>query len=496
MLRRMVGIRFAFDICKDSRFMNSPNNPSDGNSQLCRQEAVSPVLALKLADAAAIVGGLWLLVSIVPEFNSKSTIVVSLIAIGLFNIFAETVGLYRRWYGLGFPREIACAVVAWLLTMTSLTLLGRFSVYSTEISAPAIVQWFAVTLIFSLSVRVWIRWYHRYRAKHGHGTRKFAVVGINDLGIQLVKNVAQTPDMRMSFTGFYDDRPADRLVELPKKMDRNEGKIDSLIEKAKSGDVQVVFITLPMRAEARIRSIISELTDTTASVYIVPDLFVFQMLNSRWTDIHGLPVVSVFENPLFGVDGFLKRLVDIGIASAALLVAGLPMLLIAAAVKLTSSGPVIFRQKRYGLDGRQIDVWKFRSMTVCENGDAVQQAKKNDSRLTPIGGFLRKTSLDELPQIFNVLSGQMSLVGPRPHANAHNEFYRKQIEGYMLRHKVKPGMTGLAQVNGCRGETETLDKMEARIEYDHRYIRDWSIWLDLKIIFKTFFVVFARQNAY
>lgn len=474
----------------------TPNNQSDSKNQLCRQETVSPTLFLKLIDALSIVGGLWFLVNIVPAFDSKSTIVVSLIAIGLFNIFAETVGLYRRWHGLGFYRELGCAVLAWTLTITALTSLGRFSVYSTELSGPAIAQWFAMTLTFSLSTRVWIRWYHRYQARRGHGTRKFAVVGVNDLGVQLVENVVATPDMRMTFTGFYDDRPVDRLIELPQELDRNEGKIDSLVKAAKSGEVQVVFITLPMRAESRIRSIIAELADTTASVYIVPDLFVFQMLNSRWTDIQGLPVVSVFENPLFGVDGFLKRLVDLSIASTALLVAGIPMLMIAAAVKLTSAGPVIFRQKRYGLDGKQIDVWKFRSMTVCENGDAVQQAKKNDSRLTSIGGFLRKSSLDELPQIFNVLSGQMSLVGPRPHAMAHNEFYRKQIEGYMLRHKVKPGMTGLAQVNGCRGETETLDKMEARVHFDHKYIRDWSIWLDLKIIFKTFSVVLARQNAH
>ena len=468
----------------------------DNANQLCRQETVSPALALKFMDALSIIGGLWLLVNVIPEVNSKTTIVVSLIAIGLFYIFADIVGLYRRWHGLGFYRELGCAVFAWALTISALTMLGRFSEYSTEISAPAIVQWFAATLTFSLSFRVWVRWYHRYRAKHGHGTRKFAVIGINELGIQLTEKVVTTPDLRLTFTGFYDDRPADRIADLPKEIDRNEGKIDTLIEAAKSGEVQVVFITLPMRAEERIRSIISELTDTTASVYIVPDLFVFQMLNSRWTDIQGLPVVSVFENPLFGVDGSLKRLVDIAIAMMALLIAGIPMLLVAAAVKLTSSGPIIFRQKRYGLDGKEIDVWKFRSMTVCENGNSVQQAKKNDSRLTPIGGFLRKSSLDELPQIFNVLSGQMSLVGPRPHANAHNEFYRKQIEGYMLRHKVKPGMTGLAQVNGCRGETETLDKMEARIRFDHKYIRDWSIWLDLKIIFKTLFVVFSRQNAY
>ncbi|MCL4153348.1 UNVERIFIED_CONTAM: hypothetical protein GTU68_009271 [Idotea baltica] len=251
-----------------------------------------------------------------------------------------------------------------------------------------------------------------------------------------------------------------------------------------------------MRAEERIRNLLKELADTTASVYIVPDLFVFQMLNSRWTDIQGLPVVSVFENPLYGVDGALKRSVDFILATIALLLGGIPMLGIAALVKLTSKGPIIFRQKRYGLDGKEIMVWKFRSMTVQDNGADIKQATKNDTRLTPIGGFLRKSSLDELPQIFNVLFGQMSLVGPRPHASAHNEYYRSQIEGYMLRHKVKPGITGLAQVNGCRGETETLDKMEKRVLFDHQYIREWSIWLDIKIIVKTFLVVFSRQNAY
>ena len=463
---------------------------------LVRQESVTSSLTFKLFDAVAIAGGLWILVSFIPEFNSKSTIVISLIAIGLFNIFAEIVGLYRRWHGLGFFKEIGCAGLSWAMTIATLTLLGRFSIYSTEISGPAIVWWYLLSLAIALAIRVVIRWYRRYQASRGIGTRKFAVVGINDLGVQLTQNVMSTPDLRMTFCGFYDDRPVNRLCDLPDDIDRNEGKIDSAIEAAKTGEVQVLFITLPMRAEDRIREIIAELSDSTASVYIVPDLFVFQMLNSRWTDIQGLPVVSVFENPLFGVDGMLKRMLDVTVASMALLVAGIPMLIVAALVKLTSKGPILFKQKRYGLDGKQIDVWKFRSMTVQENGAKVVQAKKNDKRLTSIGGFLRKSSLDELPQIFNVLSGQMSLVGPRPHANAHNEYYRKQIEGYMLRHKVKPGMTGLAQVNGCRGETETLDKMEARIKFDHKYIRDWSIWLDLRIMFQTLFVVFSRQNAY
>ncbi|MCL4125503.1 UNVERIFIED_CONTAM: hypothetical protein GTU68_048425 [Idotea baltica] len=447
-------------------------------------------------DAIAIIIGLFCLIHWNPEVNSKSTIVIGLVAIGIFNFCAELVGLYRNWRGVAFGKEASAALYAWSITMIVLGALGQFTVYSTELSRFNLITWFAVTPTFSLAFRSAIRSLHAWRQKNSVNTRSFAVVGINDLGVHLVRNVDSTPELGLKFLGYYDDRPSDRTIELPEDLDVNLGKVPELIAAAKRGEVQVIYITLPMRAEERIRGLIQELADTTASVYIVPDLFVFQMLNSRWTDIQGLPVVSVFENPLFGVDGALKRCVDFALAVTALLIAGIPMLLIAVAVKLTSAGPVIFRQKRYGLDGKEIMVWKFRSMTVQDNGPEVKQATKNDARITPIGGFLRKSSLDELPQIINVLFGQMSLVGPRPHATAHNEFYRSKIEGYMLRHKVKPGITGLAQVNGCRGETETLDKMEKRVLFDHQYIREWSIWLDLKIILKTFAVVFSRQNAY
>jgi putative colanic acid biosynthesis UDP-glucose lipid carrier transferase len=174
----------------------------------------------------------------------------------------------------------------------------------------------------------------------------------------------------------------------------------------------------------------------------------------------------------------------------------IPMLIISAAVKLTSPGPVIFKQNRYGLDGKKIVIYKFRSMTSMDNGDVVKQATKNDARITPLGAFLRKTSLDELPQFINVLQGNMSIVGPRPHAVAHNEQYRKLVEGYMLRHKVRPGITGLAQVNGLRGETETINKMVKRVEYDLEYIHRWTVWLDIKIILKTVFNGFRNKNAY
>ena len=248
--------------------------------------------------------------------------------------------------------------------------------------------------------------------------------------------------------------------------------------------------------KARRKGLLERLADSTASVYIVPDFFVFELLHARWSNAGGLPTVSVFENPLYGVDGLLKRTADLLIGTLLLIAAAVPMLVIALLVKLSSPGPVFFRQKRYGLDGREILVWKFRTMTCCENGLAIRQATLGDDRITPIGRVLRRTSLDELPQLFNVLEGSMSLVGPRPHANAHNEQYRTRIGGYMLRHKVKPGITGLAQVNGYRGETETLEKMERRIACDHQYIREWSFWMDVKILAKTLGVVLKQRNAY
>ena len=241
---------------------------------------------------------------------------------------------------------------------------------------------------------------------------------------------------------------------------------------------------------------LNQLADTTASVYIVPDSYIHNLLHARWYSMNGIPVASVFESPFYSVDGWLKRFEDIVITCIILALIAPVMLAIALAVRLTSPGPVIFKQRRYGLNGEVIEVWKFRSMAVCEDDLNIPQAKRFDPRITPLGGFLRRTSLDELPQFINVLQGRMSIVGPRPHAVAHNEEYRKLVYGYMLRHKVKPGITGLAQVHGWRGETDTLGKMEMRVKYDLEYINSWSIWLDIKIIFLTIFKGFTGKSAY
>jgi len=276
------------------------------------------------------------------------------------------------------------------------------------------------------------------------------------------------------------------------------GTIDDMVREARDGGLDVVYMTDDAIANPnRINSIIRDLGDSTVSLFLVPSLMVSDLFHARWSSLGALSAISVFDTPSHGVDGWLKRIEDIVIGSACLLVAALPMATIACAVKLSSSGPVLFRQLRYGLDAREISVWKFRTMRVCEDGRArLEQATRGDGRVTTVGGFLRRTSLDELPQLFNVLHGTMSLVGPRPHAVAHNEQYRKLIHGYMLRHKVKPGITGLAQIRGWRGETDTLEKMERRVACDFEYVQNWSVGLDIEILLATLFVPFTSKNAY
>ncbi|EPM7779392.1 undecaprenyl-phosphate glucose phosphotransferase, partial [Klebsiella pneumoniae] len=291
--------------------------------------------------------------------------------------------------------------------------------------------------------------------------------------------------------GIYDDNPQIEYGNVP-----YGGSLSTLIAQARAGEIDRIYIALSMKDEQIIKDLVSKLTDTTCSVLLIPDVFTFNILQSRTEEINGVPVVPLFDTPLSGINMLFKRLEDIVVSSIILVLISPVLIGIALAVKFSSPGPIIFRQIRYGMDGKPIKVWKFRSMTVMENDDKVIQATKNDVRVTKVGRFLRSTSLDELPQFFNVLFGQMSVVGPRPHAVSHNEQYRSLIQGYMLRHKVKPGITGLAQINGWRGETDTLEKMEKRIEYDLLYIRGWSIWLDLKIIFLTIFKGFINKSAY
>jgi putative colanic acid biosysnthesis UDP-glucose lipid carrier transferase len=361
------------------------------------------------------------------------------------------------------------------------------------------IAWYFLGGLLILCTHMTVRSILESFGKLGFGTRRTAIVGANKLGLEVAHNAKSSSDSGMSIIGFFDDRgnglEEGRRAALSEGTPEFLGDTRELVQRIQAGDIDTVLVTLPMRAEKRIQALLDELGNTTASVYIVPDFYVFELLHSRWSHVGGLPVVSVFESPIYGVDGWLKRALDLSLSLVGVVLVSPILLVCAILIKLTSQGPIFFRQKRYGLDGREILVWKFRSMFTCDNGPVVKQATKDDPRITPIGRILRKTSIDELPQLFNVIEGNMSLVGPRPHATAHNEHFRKLIRGYMMRHKVKPGITGLAQVEGSRGETDTTEKMEQRISLDHRYIRDWSVWMDIKIIFRTFFVV-LKQDAY
>ncbi|UUO08363.1 undecaprenyl-phosphate glucose phosphotransferase [Blastopirellula sp. J2-11] len=461
-----------------------------------RQQPTLLDACYRVVDGVSILVGLWLAVDWSNSTFSFAHQFAAAVAISLFYVIAELTGMYRNWRGVSTQREIGCGMVTWGVSLGALIVVGLITGHAASYSLLTAWYWLWMTPGLMVLTRVSIRCLLETLRARGLNYRGFAIVGVNPLGIQLAANIRDTPDLGLRFVGFFDDRPQSRLPSIPASLGTQVGDIADLIERSRSGDIDRIYITFPMRAEDRIRKVLAQLSDSTVSVYIVPDFFVFELLHSRWTDIRGLPVVSVFENPLYGVDGLMKRTTDLVLGSLLLMLCALPMLAIALAIKLTSPGPVFFHQRRYGLDGREFFVWKFRTMNVCEDGPVVTQATKDDKRVTAIGSFMRRTSLDELPQLFNVMYGNMSLVGPRPHATAHNEEYRKVIQGYMLRHKIKPGITGLAQVRGWRGETDTLEKMERRIECDHEYIRTWSIWSDIRILLQTISVVLLKKNAY
>ena len=322
---------------------------------------------------------------------------------------------------------------------------------------------------------------------------RYIIVGTTAVGVELARRSAQRIGIG-KFLGYFDCRSLERLPQSTHG--QLVGNYEEIVAFVKKHAVNAIYITLPMTKTPRIERLLRDLRDTAASVYFVPDIFAFDLVQARCVEMSGIPLLSICDTPLHGTKALGKRICDIVLSAAGLLLLSPLLLLIAMAVKLASPGPVLFKQRRYGLNGQQILIYKFRTMTVCEDGAVVTQARKNDQRVTRIGGFLRRTSLDELPQLLNVLSGQMSLVGPRPHAVAHNEEYRKLIDGYMIRHVVTPGITGWAQVNGLRGETATVDQMRARVEYDLEYLRDWSLGLDFRILLRTFVSVAQGRNAY
>lgn len=309
------------------------------------------------------------------------------------------------------------------------------------------------------------------------------IVGINDVAMRLSRLIASGEADGQRLLGYIEDRAPERVPGG--SGERVIGRFADIGELTRAHAVSVIYLAIPMSRQPRVLALLEQLQDTTASVFFVPDVFVARMIQGRVATVAGLPMLSVCDTPLLGGAAAMKRALDLVVTIGALPLL-LPLLgVVALLVKATSPGPAIFKQRRFGLDGREIGVLKFRTMRVMEDGHTTYtQVTRDDPRVTPIGRFLRRTSLDELPQIFNVLAGSMSLVGPRPHAIAVNEQYRKLISGYMLRHKVKPGITGWAQVHGQRGGND-LHSMRKRTEFDIAYLQSWRLSLDLWILWKT-----------
>jgi putative colanic acid biosynthesis UDP-glucose lipid carrier transferase len=445
--------------------------------------------------------------SIVESSIGPNTFVLSLWAIAFYfdgELLPQYLILSVLVFALTFPgqaylesaigRVVIDMGLNWLWVAGLLLLTGFATGYINQFNQQAFVTWLWVAPTTELCMQFLLRAVAPWLMRLQGPVQRAIIVGMNGQGSALATSIRESPYSRIDLLGFVDSRSEQRLDAFDQN--RLLGKVDQLAKIVLDNHVQLIYLSMPMASQPRILKLLDDLKDTTASIYFVPDMFFTDLIQGHTGSVCGMPIISVCETPFRGADGALKRASDI-VMSLLILVLISPLLLFTAlAVKFTSPGPVIFKQRRYGLDGEEIVVYKFRSMTVTEDGGDIRQAQKGDARVTPLGGFMRRTSVDELPQFFNVLQGRMSIVGPRPHAVAHNELYRKLIKGYMVRHKVRPGITGWAQVNGYRGETSTLDKMQGRIDYDLDYLRNWSLRLDLHIILKTIRLVLKDEKAH
>ena len=448
----------------------------------------------RLIDTSVVFSLLPIITVMYSLSYSRAYQMAAIVAALLTWVFMEVVDAYRPWRGARLTSEARVLLTGWLFVVVSVLIIAWACKSTHYYSRVVIGFWLTLTPITIILAHIFTRIVLRKLRKNGRNIRTAIVIGAGALGEQLIRHIKDEDWMGIQLLGCFDDdteKKGEKILDIPVL-----GNGLDAVNYVSSENVDMVYSALPMRAENRMREIFEALEDTTVSIYMVPDTFAFQLMGARAQEVGGLPVFSLCETPLTGPYGVLKRIEDVLLSIGVLFLTWPLLLLIAIAIKLSSPGPILFRQHRYGLSVDEVVVWKFRTMSVCEDGYKAQQAKKNDSRVTKIGRILRRTSLDELPQFINVLQGHMSVVGPRPHPVALNEQYRKLVKRYMWRHKMKPGITGWAQVNGWRGETDTLQKMQKRVEYDLDYIRNWSLWLDLKIVLLTVIKGFNGKNAY
>ncbi len=461
--------------------------------------AISPAifagLSRSIPSIVVVLSG-WLVASqmSVTASESVSAAFFSMVACLTFFIVRVSLGsllnVQDRWVFFMAAVLIRTTIVfLWIVAFAGLLHLYGQSVPWTAILVWALFAICATALVLPAIVWLVLRYFRRREGV------SVLLVAINAASIELARRLRDDDWLAVKVHGFLEDRTPDRFPICDDF--QLLGRFEEAAKFVKDLHIDRVYLSLPMEAEMRLRPIFDALQDTTASIYFIHDFVECKPIRARLEMICGIPLFGVCEAPSVEAQWFIKSVLDRLFAFTGLVALSPLLLLTALAIKLDSAGPIFYRQPRYGMSGDIFQIWKFRSMTAHQKATGkTVQASKNDARVTRVGKFIRRTSIDELPQLFNILSGEMSLVGPRPHAADHNETYRQLIQGYMIRHKVRPGLTGWAQVNGWRGETDTLDKMEQRVIFDLEYLRLWSVWFDFYILARTVTLVLSAKNAH
>ncbi|MDP1523601.1 MAG: undecaprenyl-phosphate glucose phosphotransferase [Methylotenera sp.] len=456
-------------------------------------------LVQQLLDGGAVIGITWGLVTYYTGGFYSAYVNMMFLMLGIMALTYDRFAIYRS--NATYIDKAFNLLKAWSLTFLVLVVLAFLTKQSDIYSRSLIAKIFVSGYFAQLTLHYIFRIIYQKVILHSQQSEKVLIVGQSKLAYYLQHKISSNPWIGEQVIGFIrlpgDEKQTSGRKAPGRKADPMIlGNIEHLSALIDQYDISMIYVVTPLQSSKALEDIYTNTLDKHVAIHWIPDIFSLRLVNHSVKEISGIPVITLSETPLIGMRMLLKSLED-KLLSALILIAILPILLIVAiAVKLDSPGPVFFRQNRAGWSGKSFKIWKFRSMYVHqEEAGKLKQAQKNDSRITRVGAFIRKTSLDELPQIFNVLTGDMSLVGPRPHALQHDKEYSQRIFDYFARHHIKPGITGLAQVRGLRGETTEIGQMVQRVEADIEYINNWSIWLDITILFRTVFA-FTGKGAY
>lgn len=457
-------------------------------------------------DGLAILLVAWFLIDANIGFLTQDYIIFLLVLLGMVSVAYDRYGIYRT--SSNFAGKLFGLFNAWSIAFLGVVLLGFLSKQTELYSRLFVAELYVFGFIAQSILHFLLRLLNQTLNKHGQSTDNVIIVGQGQLANYLEFKISSNPWLHQRVIGTVSikeeeraqkkDRKRATLGKVESKNTIQLGQVAELPDLIDRHNISTIYIVTPLEASKVLEDLYFVLIDKHVSIHWIPDIFSLRLINHSVREIAGVPVLTLSETPLTGVSKLAKTIEDKVLATLILLLISPILLAIAIAIKLDSSGPVFFRQKRTGWGGKTFSIWKFRSMRVetqVSEKQELRQAEKDDPRVTKVGKFIRKTSLDELPQLFNVLTGDMSLVGPRPHAVQHDEVYSQRVDDYYARHNIKPGITGLAQVRGYRGETKELDQMTKRIESDIEYINNWSIWLDLSIIVRTL-SAFTGKAAY